>query len=404
VFATITEPQRLVVTARSIEVVDALEGQVVEEPAPKPARWWWRGNGTRPKREEKPLLLIWVPSDAGNSRDIEQQLKLLWPAEGEGSRQPLVRAGIRTSRVFWSNDRAIIFASAEHSMDAIDAVLRFTVVARQTERLEKQIAELWSSVDAHKSLVHAVTERDQRMQKVVNDKTEQATLLMSMLLRVTKTLEQLDPLLQSPSKRLYAELVLQAGIYDRLEAVEEPIEFAMDHYELANTRLIEARTSSAEIRLAVLICLLLASELVVAFLAMATSGSGLLSTGISVAQQSPEIGETIGDAYQIGRLKVNDGMVVQTILYKGRPIATGVMLPARAEVGSTTGASTPGQGLWKSAGPSCRARCRGNILSCTGRAATDRQFMRFFSTANRSDRWPKTLRQTCQGDRRAPRT
>jgi hypothetical protein len=84
------------------------------------------------------------------------------------------------------------------------------------------------------------------------------------------------------------------------------------------------------------------SNRLIALLAMATGGIGLLSTGISVAQQSPEIVEPIGDAYQIGRLKVTGGMVVQTILYNGRPIATGVMLPARADVASAAGASTPG--------------------------------------------------------------
>jgi hypothetical protein len=84
------------------------------------------------------------------------------------------------------------------------------------------------------------------------------------------------------------------------------------------------------------------SSRLIALLAMATSGIGLLSTGISVAQQSPEIVEPIGDAYQIGRLRVTGGMVVQTILCNGRPIATGVMLPARADVASAAGASTPG--------------------------------------------------------------
>ncbi len=77
----------------------------------------------------------------------------------------------------------------------------------------------------------------------------------------------------------------------------------------------------------------------VAVLTIVTGGIVLLSTNISVAQQSPEVVETIGDAYQIGRLKTNGGMVVQTILYNGRPIATGVMLPGRAEEAS---ASRPG--------------------------------------------------------------
>ena len=78
----------------------------------------------------------------------------------------------------------------------------------------------------------------------------------------------------------------------------------------------------------------------IALLGLATGGIGLLLTGISVAQQSPEIVETIGDAYQIGRLRVNGGMVVQTILYNGRPIATEIMLPTRGEVASAAGATT----------------------------------------------------------------
>src|SRR5436190_14309299 len=84
------------------------------------------------------------------------------------------------------------------------------------------------------------------------------------------------------------------------------------------------------------------SSRLVGLLAMATSGIGLLLTGISIAQQPPEIVEAIGGAYQIGRLRVNGGMVVQTILYNGRPIATGVMLPTRAEVANAAGASMPG--------------------------------------------------------------
>src|SRR5262249_10917435 len=79
----------------------------------------------------------------------------------------------------------------------------------------------------------------------------------------------------------------------------------------------------------------------VALPAMAASGIGCLLTCTSAAQQSPEIVENIGDAYQIGRMRVNGGMVVQTILYNGRPIATGVMLPGRAEVTSAGSTSTP---------------------------------------------------------------
>ena len=161
-----------------------------------------------------------------------------WEVEGRNSKRPLIRAGISTSRVFWSDDCAIIFAPAGQSRDAIDAVIRFTVAARQTFSLEEQMADLWVHIDAHKSLIHAVKPRDQRFQAAVNTMSERATVMRNVYLRLIRTVEQLDPSLDNVSKRLYAELAHQAKLEDRLELFEEQNEAAMDHYELANSRLI----------------------------------------------------------------------------------------------------------------------------------------------------------------------
>jgi hypothetical protein len=84
------------------------------------------------------------------------------------------------------------------------------------------------------------------------------------------------------------------------------------------------------------------SSSLVAFLAMATPGIGLVLTGVSVAQQSPEIMETIGGAYKIGRLTTTGGMILQTILYNGRAIATDYILPARTGGATASGAASPG--------------------------------------------------------------
>jgi hypothetical protein len=259
VFMTVREPEILVATAQPIEVAEALSESVTRS---KPSGWRRSGAVAEPAWAEKPLLVIWVPAEAANSKDMERQINGMWPAEGQGSQERLVRAGIRTSRVFWSDDRAIIFAAAEQTMDAIDAVLRFTIAERQTSVVEGQMTEMWSAINEHKSLVHAVKTRHQRFQKTVNTMTERATLMMAASLRLATALEQLDPALNSASKRLYAELVDQGGLYERLEMLEDPLEFAMNHYELANTRLIEAKTSTLEIRLELLICVLLAGELI----------------------------------------------------------------------------------------------------------------------------------------------
>ena len=66
-------------------------------------------------------------------------------------------------------------------------------------------------------------------------------------LRVSRSIEQLDPALADPSKRLFAELASAASLYDRMEMLEDPIQFAMDQYELANTRLTEADQAHKEL-------------------------------------------------------------------------------------------------------------------------------------------------------------
>jgi len=143
----------------------------------------------------------------------------------------------------------------------------------------------------------------------------------------------------------------------------------------------------------------------IALLGSVTAGIGLLLTGISVAQQSPEIVEAIGDAYQIGRMRVNGGMVVQTILYNGRPIATGVMLPTRAEVASTTGATTLGAaGALEIAGTVLSGEVSGKYFILHRTRGNRSTIHGFFLTVSRSDRSPKTLRQPWQGSRRAPGT
>ena len=72
--------------------------------------------------------------------------------------------------------------------------------------------------------------------------TEIVTRMKADWLRIANSLEQLDPTLAEASKRVFAELVNGAALYDRMEMLEAPIEFAMNQYELANTRLIEANS------------------------------------------------------------------------------------------------------------------------------------------------------------------
>ena len=78
--------------------------------------------------------------------------------------------------------------------------------------------------------------------------TLSATRMKAQYLRLTQALEQLDPRLDETSKRIFAELILAASLYDRLELLEAPIQFALDQYEIANSRLIEEKNATKDRR------------------------------------------------------------------------------------------------------------------------------------------------------------
>ncbi|QJP13744.1 hypothetical protein G3545_08785 [Starkeya sp. ORNL1] len=202
------------------------------------------------------LAVLWMPP--GASPDLETSWIADIPAASTASSR-VVRAGLRTARVVWTDTRAIIYAAAEQLDEALDAVARFTVVERDTRVLEAKMASLWPCIDRDTRLTHTVRQRDQWLRKgKVNRLTDNVTQMASAALRLEASLEQLDPGLQSNSKRLFAELALQAELEDRLELLGEPIDFAVEHYELINSRMIEAKqaSSSLTVEVAILVALL----------------------------------------------------------------------------------------------------------------------------------------------------
>lgn len=253
------EPRNVVAALTPIEAQDALEA---------PA-----------SNEDASFEIVWMPPGVNVPANVEREAES-WMEDAATAQRPYpVRAGIRTVRVFWRETRALLYANPEQLDDAIDAIVRFTLAEREIAWLEAEIAVNWTRIEADASLTHAVGPRDQRRQDHVNEMTRLATRMQMSRLRVERALEQLDPTLTEPSKRLYAELSLAAAQHDRLDQIDEPIQFAIDHYELANTRLIEARNAAkdrAHMRighgLEVVIVLLLLGELIATILAIRIGG------------------------------------------------------------------------------------------------------------------------------------
>ena len=243
--AVINEPSNVVAVATPVELTEALS--MAAGPT------------------DGSLLVVWVPASAGNSIDLDGKLHA-WIRRDLAPNQSPVHASIKTVRVTCSDTSSVIYAAPEHLSDTMDAVARFTLAARQTAALEARMAATWPQIKAHTPLTHAVTRQQQRLQPQVNALTEQATEMKAMHLRLQTALEQLDPTLSGTSKRMYADLVEAAALHDRVEMLEDPIQFTLDHYELANWRLTEIGAARRGQVLEVLIVIILLADFGMRFL------------------------------------------------------------------------------------------------------------------------------------------
>jgi hypothetical protein len=237
--AVISEPSAVVAVASPIELTAAMTMPVGP-----------RGDS---------LLVVWVPSTVTPAADLDSALQVWIRRDLAPNRSP-VQASIKTVRVICSDTRAIIYAVPEHLSEAMDSVARFALAARQTAELEAQMAATWPDIKAHTPLTHALTRKQQRLQGEVNAVTERVTEMKAKHLRLQLALEQLDPTLSGTSKRMYADLAHAAALHGRLEMLEDPIQFALDHYELANSRLTETASARTGFILEVLIVVVLLAD------------------------------------------------------------------------------------------------------------------------------------------------
>jgi hypothetical protein len=246
---------------RPIEAQDRVD--TITEPRTVHARWTVEDLRTPPSPIHddggKSLAVLWMPP--GASADIEVPWLAGIPTVSTAAGR-VVRAGLRTARVVWTDTLAIVYAAPEQLDEALDAVTRFTIAERDTAALEARMSAIWPAIRRDTRLTHTIYARDQWFRKAkVSRVTETVTAMASSALRLEATLEQLDRALQAGSKRLFAELALQAELYDRLEVLGEPIDFALEHYELITSRLLEAQQANGNLKVELAILFVLLCDL-----------------------------------------------------------------------------------------------------------------------------------------------
>ncbi|MGO9759275.1 MAG: hypothetical protein ACLPNY_21980, partial [Roseiarcus sp.] len=144
------------------------------------------------------LQIVLLPTES-NARPMEREMDTWISAGNSRVNSPRFRASTRTARAVWSNARAMVCANSELSPDALDALVRFTLVERELSGLEQSMQSMWASISADVDLTHSLSRADQRRQRHVDQMTELATRMKAANFRIHSALEQLDPALADPS-------------------------------------------------------------------------------------------------------------------------------------------------------------------------------------------------------------
>ena len=94
------------------------------------------------------LTVVWLSSGVKTPAAIEREADEWLRAGGARRREANVRADVRTVRVLWGENRALIYASPGDIRVALDATIRFALVQREALALEATMKSAWASIDA----------------------------------------------------------------------------------------------------------------------------------------------------------------------------------------------------------------------------------------------------------------
>lgn len=191
------------------------------------------------------LIVVGLPLSAEQTLAGEQEL-LAWIGETDKNGKPPMRASARTARAVVCDNRALIYARDEHIRDALDGLVRFVVLQREVVFQETAIRRLWAAMEKDFELTHALAPGYNKRQASVNEMTELAGRAKASNLRTGIALAQSNPALTDPSKRFFGEFAVVAAMNERYDQMIDPLTYAVETYERANTRMIETRNAAKE--------------------------------------------------------------------------------------------------------------------------------------------------------------
>jgi hypothetical protein len=173
---------------------------------------------------------------------------------------PTIDLVAQSDRILWRPGRAVLVGSAIRLAETRAGLIDFSFHEGELRKLERELEADWPRAESDTALAHAVDRRALVRSGHIGEMSQRMALRRIRLARLAPRLEKASVHLAGPTRRLVAELVLQAEVVDRLKNVDDRLEVFEDLYELANDRLAEFQSFRLEYRLEAWIIAILVIE------------------------------------------------------------------------------------------------------------------------------------------------
>ena len=202
--------------------------------------------------------------DALSTMDLRRETEAWLDKINGMAETPAVELVATPNRIIWHRHRVVVLGEKNVSEEAFMALVEFGFFESELRKLESKLQDYFAICPRDICLTHGVGSSDLRRQAHVNKMTQQITSSRMEFLRLIPCFDKLYGRLTPHTKPIIGELTKKTRVWnDRIEAVDDQLEFLEDLYELANDRLTEFKYFRGESTLELWIIALLVLELAV---------------------------------------------------------------------------------------------------------------------------------------------
>jgi hypothetical protein len=219
------------------------------------------------------FTFVFVPAGEATPYDVQKQVES-WMASRPGESAGPIEIHFRSERLIWRHRRAVCFGDPRALDEILVGVSHFSFCEGELSRIEQKVEEIWPTLQQDTYLTDSLTARDLKNRPHVGTMSRTAVAMLVDYARIESALETPAAELSGMSRRLFAELAVQANAVDRLRLLDDQVKVIDDFYRLAYERLFDLRSYLSEVRGSTLIVIVLIVELLLTIY-------GLFGTGIA---------------------------------------------------------------------------------------------------------------------------